>query len=64
MLFVVMKCISVLIIKSQGWELCRLGVCFIALHCLVQGWIIILLPSLLLMDMRLAAALEASAAFC
>lgn len=59
-----MKRVSVLIIKRPGCELCRLWVCFIALHCLVQRWIIIALPWLLLMDMRLVAALEAAVAFC
>lgn len=38
-----MKHISVLIIKKQGCRLCRLWVCFIALHCPVQRWIIIIL---------------------
>lgn len=58
-----MKHISVLIIKRQGCVLCRLWVCFIALRGPVQRWIIIMLPSLL-MDMRLAAALEASVPHC
>ncbi len=62
-MFAVMKQISVLIIKKRGCELCRLWVCFIALHSAVQRWIIIILPSLL-MDMRLAAALEAGVAYC
>lgn len=62
-MFAVMKRIN-LIIKRQGCELCRLSVCFIALHNgPVQRWIIITPPSLL-MDMRLAAALEADVAYC
>lgn len=59
----VMKHISVLIIKKQGCQLCRQWVCFIALYCPVQRWIIIMFP-LLHMDMRLASALKASVAFC
>lgn len=62
-MFSVMKRVSVLIIKRQGCELWRPWVCFIALHCPVQRWIIIMLPSLF-MDMRLAAAHEARVAFC
>lgn len=42
--FAVMRRISVLIIKRRGWQLCRQWVCFFALHCPVQRWIIIMLP--------------------
>lgn len=59
----VMKHISVVIMKEQGCQLCRLWVCFIALHCPLHRWIIITLP-LLLMDVRLAPALGAGLAFC
>lgn len=54
-----MKRLSVLIIKKQSCELCRLWVCFIALRCPVQRWIIIMLP-LLLMDMRLEIVLHSA----
>lgn len=63
MLMAVMKRSSVLITKRPGCELCRLWACFIALRGLVQRWIIIMLPSQL-MVVRLAAALEAGVAYC